>query len=333
MDVVEFDPHTADMRDLEGVFGVAAAAQAVDLPGLPPVTFDEVIGGLRHPQPNLAPARRWFTRRDDRIVAVASLFLPRAENSPLSLIKLLVHPDVRRQRIGTTTFHALVPELRNEGRTVVEGWNVRTGSPGERFGRALGFRVVRTTLFQTLSLDDFDPTTEVLPAKGYRLQSWHGSTPDELVATFAQARQAIADSPFGQSAFQFPEWTPQRVRSDEDDRRNSNIAQRIVAAVHEDTGAIAGFTELNLYSHRKDIAFQGDTAVLAEHRGHGLGYCMKASMLRWLRAEHPQVEQACTSTAAANTYMAGVNHRLGYRDFHETLVLGQDVAFCDTSRP
>ncbi|WP_166659536.1 GNAT family N-acetyltransferase [Labedaea rhizosphaerae] len=329
---MEFDPFTAAEKDLREIFDVASAAHAVDLPDLPPVTFEAVIGGLRTPQPNLAPARRWFARRDGRIVALASLFLPPAENSALSLVKLLVHPDVRRHGVGTAVFHRISPALRDEGRTVVEAWNVRKGSPGERFGSALGFRVVCSTLFQVLSLDGLGPVPDVPPAKGYRLRSWSRSAPDDLVDSYASARQAIADSPFGQSAFRFPDWNARRVRADEEDRRRTNIEQRIVAAVHEESGVVAGFTELNLPAHHQDVAFQGDTAVLAEHRGHGLGYCLKTSMLRWLRAEHPGHQQVYTSTASANAHMAGINHRLGFRDFQETLVLAQDVAFCDTSR-
>lgn len=331
MDIVEFDPATAPVADLQDVFEVVAAANAVDNPDLPPATFDSVVGALRSPQPNLAPARYWLARKDDRVVVLAILYFPQAENRALSLMKLVVHPEFRRGGIGTVVLRELVPELRGDGRKTVEYWNLPKGSGGEAFGATHGFRVVCSTVFQRLSLDDVEVAP--LPASGYRLRTWSDAAPDDLLESYAKARQAIADSPFGQSAFRFPQWSAQRVRDAEAGSRRLKIGQRVVAAVHEGSGEVAGITELHLSPHRQDVAYQGDTAVLAEHRGHGLGYWMKADMLRWLRAEHPGFEQVFTSTGATNSHMINVNHRLGFRDAHETVVLGHDVDVLWAQRP
>lgn len=320
------DPATADEAELRGVFEVIAAASRVDSPDLPPVTFESAVARLNNPQPNITPARRWTARQGDRVVALASLYFPPAENSFLGLLELVVHPDVRRSGVGSALLRAIAPELREDGRTQLECWNVRQEGAGEWFGKALGFRVVCTTIFQKLPLGQVDRASlAVVPADGYRLQDWSGSAPTELVESYAHARQAIADSPFGRSAFQFPAWTVERIRESEEENRRANIEHRVVAAVHEVTGQVVGFTEMNLFPHREDVAFQGDTAVLAEHRGHGLGHCVKAGMLRWLLAEHSHFEQVFTATSAANPHMIAVNHRLGYYDAQANLVLGQDV--------
>jgi len=70
---------------------------------------------------------------------------------------------------------------------------------------------------------------------------------------------------------------------------------------------------------------QGDTAVLAAHRGHRLGLAMKAAMLRWFTADKAEAEQVWTSTGAANTHMADVNHRLGFEMVRRFSVVSREL--------
>jgi mycothiol synthase len=58
---------------------------------------------------------------------------------------------------------------------------------------------------------------------------------------------------------------------------------------------------------------QMDTAVLAGHRGHGLGVAMKAELVRRLLLERPEIVRVNTTTDATNKHMVAVNHVLGYR--------------------
>ncbi|WIX77162.1 GNAT family N-acetyltransferase [Amycolatopsis carbonis] len=323
MEIEPLDPASAGRSVLEGVHEVVSAADRLDKPGAPPVTFETAIGRLENPQPSLGRVLRWVARRDGRVVGLAALYFPEAENSHLAILELTVHPDARRDRVGTAVLRALTPELHE--RTVLECWNVTKGGAGAAFGTALGFEVVDETVFQALSIGAADRSAwKVSPAAGYRLRTWQDSAPEELVASYAQARRAIADSPFGRSAYRFPRWTADRVRESEADRRRRGIDHRVVAVVQRDSGRVVGFTELQLYPHRHDLGYQGDTAVLAAHRGRGLGFCVKAAMLRRLVAERPEVEEVITSTAAANPYMVNVNLALGYRTTRETVILAQN---------
>jgi hypothetical protein len=85
----------------------------------------------------------------------------------------------------------------------------------------------------------------------------------------------------------------------------------VTVAVHEQTGAVAGLTELELGPPPR--AFQEDTAVVPAHRGSGLGLWIKADMLCRLRAERPDVTEVITGNAASNEYMLRINTRLGFR--------------------
>jgi hypothetical protein len=70
---------------------------------------------------------------------------------------------------------------------------------------------------------------------------------------------------------------------------------------------------------------QGDTAVLAAHRGHRLGLAMKTAMLRWFTADKAEAKQVWTSTGAANTHMAEVNHRLGFKTMRQFSVVSREL--------
>lgn len=70
---------------------------------------------------------------------------------------------------------------------------------------------------------------------------------------------------------------------------------------------------------------QGDTAVLAAHRGHRLGLAMKAAMLRWFTADKVEAELVSTFTGASNTHMADVNHRLGFETVRRFSVVNREL--------
>jgi RimJ/RimL family protein N-acetyltransferase len=152
-----------------------------------------------------------------------------------------------------------------------------------------------------------------LPAPpGFRSERWIGSAPDRLISGYAQVRTAITDAPTDISSLQFPQWTVQRVRQHEADVREQGCESRVVVAVHEPSGTIAGLTELLIRASRPDHAYQQDTAVLPQFRGHGLGRFMKATMMQWLNTDRPEVTRVHTNTDAHNIHMIRVNHQVGY---------------------
>ena len=60
------------------------------------------------------------------------------------------------------------------------------------------------------------------------------------------------------------------------------------------------------------MAFQGDTGVRPDHRGHGLGAWMKAVNHLRLADERPDVEWVQTWNAASNEPMLRINRALGF---------------------
>lgn len=322
---MRFDGEQADDADLAAYHRVVQSAREVDLPGAAPKSYDVVARSVRIPHPALGRAGRWVARRSGEVIAVAHAFFPDGGNAHIALAEITVHPEARRQGIGTAFLQAVLPELRARGRRVVEGQTAAFGA-GEKWAHALGARTVNATVVQELRVAEVDPSLwEVGVPEGYRLEAWSGAAPDDLVASYVNAKTAMYDAPRGTADFGHPEWTVERVRGIEAELRRNNREQRVVAAVHEATGEVAGFTELWLPLPPGREGIQLDTAVLAAHRGHGLGVRVKARALRDLKADGIELDLITTGTNADNEHMIRVNLALGYATVRSMVEVNRTV--------
>ena len=302
------------------------AVSLVDYPQAPPPSRETVLARLRDPEVDLGERLFWTARVDHRLAGFFLAQLPVDGNEHLSIARLVVHPSFRRRGIGTSLLRTGAAVLRDRGRRILEVSQVESNSPGARFAAMLGFRTANTAVFQTLEFSEVDPAIwDVSLPPGYRLVRWIGHAPDDLVESYARARHAIGDAPPGQSAFRAPDWTVDRVRRMEAGYREHGIERRVVVAVSAG-GDVVGVTELDLQPLRPELASQRDTAVLAGHRGLGLGQAMKASMLRWITADNAELRRVWTSTATANQYMADVNHRLGFATVRRYSLVNRELA-------
>ena len=138
--------------------------------------------------------------------------------------------------------------------------------------------------------------------------------PDELLAPFAAAKSAMNDAPTDDADIVDSVYTPEGIREEETVIGQQFDQFQAVVAVHEATGEVAALTEVyvSMQPHR---SHQGDTAVVAAHRGSGLGLWVKADMLLRLRAERPDVAELLTGNSATNAHMLRINDRLGYRPY------------------
>lgn len=324
--ITAFDVDDATEDEFVDYHRLRLAVATADTPESPPPTFEGAVARLRAPMSALGPSRHWGARLDGRLVGVARLGLPVSENPHKGSTEIIVHPALRRHGIGTALLRRVLPALRAEERPMIDGWVIE-GRPGEFWGRALGLRPVHRYVHHQLRLADVEPTRwEIDPPPGYRLEQWIGSAPERLLSSYAHARTAITDAPVGQADERFAVWTPALVRETEAEYRRTNGESWVVVAVHQETGSVAGLTELVLYPHRPGVALQLDTAVLAVHRGHGLGRWMKAAMLRRLRRERPDIERIYTNTSDTNVHMIRVNQQIGFVIFRSVVQFEDDVA-------
>ena len=144
---------------------------------------------------------------------------------------------------------------------------------------------------------------------GYRLASWNGAAPDDLVASFARAREAINDAPSVDE--EWYAWDVERVRDLERalERRGRQI--RVTVAL-DAADEVVAFTELRVSQTLGDSASTEDTAVVRGHRGRGLARWIKAESLASLRRDRPDVTLVGTTNAEENAAIRAVNERLGF---------------------
>ena len=324
LEIARFDPAVADIARCHDLL---VASHHVDLPGEPPLPLAELVGRWTRPLPGMGTAERWVGFCGDDLVALAQVNFLDAENSAIGVTNVVVHPAARRAGIGGAMLRAVLPALREGGRRVIEGWEVVAGTAGERWAAAMGFRPVRTIVRQALVTAEADRSRWDVPVPaGYRLLRWAGAAPEAVLESYAAARGAIHDAPLGESGYRWPQWSAARVRATETEARAQGLDQRIVAAVHERTGDVAGFTEVCVHPRRPDWAYQRDTAVVAAHRGRGLGRCVKAHMVRWLLAERPAVAWISTTTGADNAHMIRVNREIGFTTLPSMIAVQRDVS-------
>jgi mycothiol synthase len=324
--VSPFDPDTCDQTSLDQYYALMTASAAIDRPNDRRGSPEAVIGRMRTRTPGDGERLHWAASWGDALTGFMSVNLPPDENGGFGGAEITVHPDFRRRGTATALLRVLLSVLRDRGRAGVEGWWIVADGVGEHWALRRGFRRTHATVSQTLSLDETDVTRWAAETPtGYRTVRWMGHTPEDLVVSYALARSAIQDAPLGDAHYQEPDWTVERIRAAEAEQREHGIEQRVVVAVHKATGTVAGLTELALYPGHDNVAHQRDTAVLAAHRGHGLGLHLKACMAEWLHAEHPEIRRIVTSTGAGNSNMIRVNTTLGFVTSNTWVVLSGDV--------
>jgi mycothiol synthase len=308
-----FDPREASTEDLVAYHAMRVAAVAVDTPTAPPLTYEAAIGFIQNPPIEYGECRYWNAYRDDRLVGSVQVAFPANQNSQLVMTNVIVHPDVRRHGIGTDLLRATMSSVLTEQRSAVIGAGMDVDSPGARWVESLGFHITMRTVMQQLLIGAVPVETwDVAVPSGYRLERWMGSTPDDLIASYAVARPAIRDAPLGETSFEETDWTVDSIRAAERELAAQGVEERVVVAIDSATNSVVGVTGLLVRPFRRTFGYQNDTSVLGSHRGHGLGRTMKAAMMRWTVSERPELERIFTTTSADNSHMIAVNLSIGY---------------------
>ncbi|GAA0596122.1 GNAT family N-acetyltransferase [Streptomyces crystallinus] len=280
------------------------------------------ITALSDPAENTAGRRLvWLASGADG-APVGSAFLrlfTRPGQDHLAELDIQVHSAERRAGVASRLLEAAVEAARQDGRRSMIA-QAEADSPGDAFLAARGFAKVLTLTYARLVLADADlaALTEAVeePHPGYRLTSWDGTVPDELADTFVASRRAMDDMPMGATDFGTVVWDLERVRAAAAAVAGRGEKLHTVAAVDESDGSIVGFTELVVPGDGTGDGQHYGTAVLPEHRGHGLARWMKAASIRQARESHPRLAGLLTDTADNNPHMRHVNDALGYLPTH-----------------
>jgi hypothetical protein len=162
-------------------------------------------------------------------------------------------------------------------------------------------------------------------ATGYGLRVWQDRCPDELVDDLAELmRQMSTDVPKDEMDWREEVWDRARVRRNEALSLDMDRTFVAAGAVHEASGRMIAFTAMGGPRSEPARAYQWETLVSADHRGHRLGALVKLAALQELSARSPGTRFITTWNAQENAPMIAVNDLLGAR-VHGRLVVLQKV--------
>jgi GNAT superfamily N-acetyltransferase len=281
------------------------------------------------------------------VLGVAQVTLPLQDDDRTAFVSVSVRPGFRGQGIGRALAAAVDDVLDAEGRTTAIASTMQapepapgpgvvtapTGSgrvsletPDAVFATSRGF-----TLEQVARVSQLD-----VPAAGsagvanveqllaaaaehagpeYRTHTWNRTVPQEWLAPLAVPWGRMStDVPHADLDTFEEKWDADRVAAMLEQQTEAHQQTLITAVEHVPTGDLVAFTLLSLPDFEEvDFGFQGDTLVLAEHRGRRLGMLAKATNLLAMIADRPRIRRVHTMNAEENSFMLAINVALGFR--------------------
>lgn len=282
---------------------------------LPAMTFDELRGHALHPGGE--PISRYEARLaidDGAVVGFTHEWWIAGDNNHLVDASIHVHPEHRRRGIGQALLEDVAKRATAAGRRTVMVGAPQAG-PGAAFLEAAGAPVElveRHSVLDVAAVDWEQVSAGAVPARGYRIVSWAAHPPEPILPSLAVAVASMDDAPKGGLDLLRETWRPEMLRATHALSQDRGYRRFGVAAVHEASGEVAGYTDLHLPPGRDDYAEQMDTVIVPSHRGHRLGMAVKCQMLLQLRTAEPQLRTISTWNADSNEHMLAVNIELGF---------------------
>ena len=287
----------------------------------------------------------WLGRLGGDIVAKGIAYLDLQDNQNAAEIHVAVHPEHRRQGLGSELLAVMEEQLAGEGRRTLTSFAETpagvvdreprtariaaasgTGAlpsalPEVAFARAHGYslrQLERCSVARIREVGDDLVGGGEVAADGYAILTWAGPTPEEhLEALALLQRRMSTDTPGAADLEEEEFWDADRVRANDADREASG--KRLMTALAMKGDEVAGYTQAAHFAERPAVGDQGGTLVIAEHRGHGLGARLKRANHATLLQES-EVERVYTWNAAENSWMLAINDLAGFETYASTSV-------------
>lgn len=292
-------------------------------PDDPPTPLDHLKRQITERSDFVEP-RSWLAMLGDEVVGTGRLErYTNATNPGWREASITVHPDHRRQGIGRELFRRLVEACTADEIVIALFTNDRIPA-GAEFARRVGATEGLTNRTSELRLADIDrqlvAAWAALSPGGYRLEWIDGAVPDHLITNVIAAYDTMNTAPRGE--LEFGEWRMTEGEVREWDRllAEAGSERRLLLAIHEATGATAGFTEIERNPATPWAVGQHGTAVVPEHRGHGIGKWLKALMVERILRDWPDARAIRTGNAYSNVPMLSINDRLGFVVRNSTII-------------
>ncbi|WP_433358621.1 GNAT family N-acetyltransferase [Micromonospora saelicesensis] len=327
--VREWDPRTASSAEIASLLATLNAVLAADLPQDPP--WREA--SLREYLAEVMPGERrisWIAQGEPTAPGDTGAVLGQVHVlllGDIGVLEVLVHPSARRTGLGRDLVLRAARRVYQEGFRSI-GVEVVGDTPAVGFYESLGFtrEYVETRSVLDLTAVDWAELAEMATgiSAGYQLEFFPGGPPDDLIEAYARAKAEVRDVDDGE--LRPSSYDPERLRDSLDTLHRRGMKPYIVLAQHEQSGEVAGLTEVVVPAQHPTRADQYDTIVAQDHRGYGIDRAIKARMLLELRSAEPELIEVQTWNAQANEAMLKVNAELGYRPDRDWCEYSVDVA-------
>ena len=236
----------------------------------------------------------------------------------------LVKPEFRRRGVAGSLLVQLLARLKEMGQTsiLIEVLDDIEREAAVGLVSKLGLtprieerysRVLVPSVDNELMASWIDQAAQLAP--GYRIEQWTGPAPDHLAAQWATAKASMQDGPLDDL-----DYTP-FTRSIDEERRVDELSEAwgyrlFRTLVLAPDGEAAGMSAIHFHTERPQVVTQGDTGVVARHRGRRLGRWLKAASFRFVVASNPEMKVIETCNAESNRWMLDVNVAMGFRAHH-----------------
>ncbi len=287
----------------------------------PPAPVDELRLWLTK-RTSQGYVRGWLASVDGVAVGEASFEFETTEANRhiLSSDWLAVRPAYRRRGVADALLREVLTAARADEMTTLVLWSHESDPDvGRAYAERLGLTQGTAERCSRVAVAEIDGSLieswiEAGRSRtdGYRIVQFGERCPDEYLRAYLEASGSMSDMPTDDLEWSVPTIDEEAVRTREAVWAASKTTLARTLALAPD-GSGAGISELYVNGYRPSLADQGDTGVVASHRGHGLGRWLKAENLRFAQRLVPGFAVIETYNAQSNPWMLDINVAMGFR--------------------